>query len=313
MADIYCYSCNDAKQDPELKSHLAAFGINVGSLTKTEKSMTELVRFSSHFVSTPLFANAHPLVQQIEQNLRYDFSLLSEDGKALEPVFGTGLTGLANLGNSCYMASVLQTAFALPSFKQRYFSACNGSTDSLPHAEACDNQLPADCVECQLVKVADGLLSGRYSHPEDAPVRSSDEARLQHESPTPVFQRGVRPMGFKRLVGKGHEEFATMRQQDAEEFLGWFVSVIRREKKRVEGQGVGGVRLQGMLNPSLRHVRRITDTTGLQIQQRYSATHSSSDCSVTTARRFGIGLTNKTSSASLCLLPSRSPPRTQIL
>ncbi|TEB19535.1 ubiquitin carboxyl-terminal hydrolase 14 [Coprinellus micaceus] len=214
-ADIYCYSCNDAKQDPELKSHLAAFGINVGSLTKTEKSMTEL---------------------QIEQNLRYDFSLLSEDGKALEPVFGTGLTGLANLGNSCYMASVLQTVFALPSFKQRYFSAYDGSTGSLPHAEACDNPLPADCVECQLVKVADGLLSGRYSHPEDAPARSSEETRLQHESPTPVFQRGVRPMGFKRLVGKGHEEFATMRQQDAEEFLGWFISVVRREKKRVEGQ-----------------------------------------------------------------------------
>lgn len=45
-ADIYCYLCNDAKQDPEIKAHLAAFGINVGSLTKTEKSMTELVRTS---------------------------------------------------------------------------------------------------------------------------------------------------------------------------------------------------------------------------------------------------------------------------
>lgn len=42
--DIYCYSCNDAKLDPELASHLAAFGINVQTQTKTEKSMTELVR-----------------------------------------------------------------------------------------------------------------------------------------------------------------------------------------------------------------------------------------------------------------------------
>jgi hypothetical protein len=37
--------------------------------------------------------------QQIEQNLKYDFSLTGDDGKALEPVFGPGLTGLANLGN----------------------------------------------------------------------------------------------------------------------------------------------------------------------------------------------------------------------
>lgn len=37
--------------------------------------------------------------QQIEHNLKYDFSLTGEDGKALEPLFGPGLTGLANLGN----------------------------------------------------------------------------------------------------------------------------------------------------------------------------------------------------------------------
>ena len=37
--------------------------------------------------------------KQIEHNLKYDFSLTGDDGKALEPVFGPGLTGLANLGN----------------------------------------------------------------------------------------------------------------------------------------------------------------------------------------------------------------------
>ena len=41
--DIYCYQCNDAKEDPDLARHLASFGINVQTLTKTEKSMTELV------------------------------------------------------------------------------------------------------------------------------------------------------------------------------------------------------------------------------------------------------------------------------
>ncbi|KAE9393596.1 ubiquitin carboxyl-terminal hydrolase 14 [Gymnopus androsaceus JB14] len=181
-ADIYCYLCNDAKLDPSLATHLSTFGINVQTQTKTEKSMTEL---------------------QIEQNLKYDFSLTGDDGKALEPVFGPGLTGLKNLGNSCYMASVLQTVFSLPAFRERY--------GSQPHAETCPERLPADCVECQMNKVADGLLSGRYAHPANyaSSVGQGDGAV--------VFQDGIKPSGFKALIGKGHEEFSTMRQQDSEE------------------------------------------------------------------------------------------------
>ncbi|KAJ7709528.1 hypothetical protein B0H17DRAFT_228731 [Mycena rosella] len=195
-ADIYCYQCNDAKLDPALAEHLSVFGINVKTAQKTEKSMTEM---------------------QIEHNLKYDFSLTSDDGRALEPLFGPGLTGLSNLGNSCYMASVLQTIFALPAFQARYFSP-SATTE---HAAQCPETLPADCVECQMRKVADGLLSGRYSHPAHGSSSSSVDA--------PVFQEGLRPTGFKALVGKGHEEFSTMKQQDSEEFLGYLVTVLRRD------------------------------------------------------------------------------------
>ena len=45
--DIYCYACDDARQDPEIAAHLKTFGINIQSLAKTEKSMTELVRYCS--------------------------------------------------------------------------------------------------------------------------------------------------------------------------------------------------------------------------------------------------------------------------
>jgi len=45
--DIYCYLCNDSKEDPALATHLAAFGINVQTLKKTEKSMTELVSLAT--------------------------------------------------------------------------------------------------------------------------------------------------------------------------------------------------------------------------------------------------------------------------
>ncbi|KAJ7481259.1 hypothetical protein B0H11DRAFT_2024866 [Mycena galericulata] len=200
-ADIYCYQCNDSKLDPALAEHLSVFGINVKTAQKTEKSLTEMVRI--HF--------------KLNTTLSMIFAHVRRRSSARNPVFGPGLTGLSNLGNSCYMASVLQTIFALPAFKARYFSA-SSTTD---HAIQCPESLPADCVECQMRKVADGLLSGRYSHP----VRPAGTASVND----PVFQEGLRPTGFKALVGKGHEEFSTMKQQDSEEFLGYLITVLRRD------------------------------------------------------------------------------------
>ena len=83
-------------------------------------------------------------------------------------------------------------------------------------------------------KLSDGLLSGRYSHPR----RTDESSTSLHNSlagaadtaatPPPVFQDGVRPVTFKALVGRGHAEFATMRQQDAEEFFTHLLTSLRR-------------------------------------------------------------------------------------
>ncbi|KAG1814654.1 uncharacterized protein BJ212DRAFT_1512291 [Suillus subaureus] len=213
-ADVYCYACNDARIDPELVTHLSTFGINVAAQKKTEKSMTEL---------------------QIEQNLLFDFSLTAEDGSALQPIFGAGATGLSNLGNSCYMASVIQTLFSLPLFQIRYYGKRPSGTSSAyispaaaAHWENCTQALPADCLECQMYKLADGLLSGRYSKPHSDHEQAPTDA-LAHPTPehTP-WQAGLKPAGFKALVGKGHAEFSTMRQQDAEEFFSHLLTVLRR-------------------------------------------------------------------------------------
>ncbi|CAE6345542.1 unnamed protein product [Rhizoctonia solani] len=185
-ADAYCYACDESRIDPELAIHLKKVGVDVLTQTKTEKSMTEL---------------------QIEQNFAFEFSMTGEDGKLLQPVFGPGLTGLQNLGNSCYMASVLQTLFALPSFKQYYGATSTNTTTE--HAA--------------MRKVADGLCSGRYS-------KASALNTVQNENnaeDTVRFQDGLRPASFKALVGKGHREFATMRQQDAEEFLEHLFASLR--------------------------------------------------------------------------------------
>ena len=181
-ADVYCYLCNEERIDTDLSKHLAHWGIDIADREKTEKSLMEM---------------------QVEQNLKWDFSMTSEDGKELSPIFGKGFTGLKNIGNSCYLASTVQCLFSLPDFQQRYFHP-----DEPPPA----TQLPAEDLETQLRKLADGVLSGRYSLPVNDVIASPDNPEVPH-------QKGLSPAMFKHLVGRGHEEFSTMKQQDAFEFL----------------------------------------------------------------------------------------------
>ncbi|KAJ3196804.1 hypothetical protein HK101_007635 [Irineochytrium annulatum] len=79
LSDVYCYECNSERLDPSLGVHLSNFGINVSSQQKTEISIAEL---------------------ELEQNLKFDFAMVTEDGKDLTPLFGPGYTGLTNMGNT---------------------------------------------------------------------------------------------------------------------------------------------------------------------------------------------------------------------
>lgn len=81
-----------------------------------------------------------------------------------------------------------------------------------------------------MLKLGDGLVSGRYSVRAKAPpVSQTDFDTAQDE---PKFQEGIKPSQFKALIGKGHEEFSTMRQQDSEEFLQHLIDRLRAEAKR---------------------------------------------------------------------------------
>lgn len=169
--DVFCYACNDDVKDPSIREHLSYWGIDIAKQTKTEKSMTEL---------------------QLEQNLSWDFNS-SDNG---ETVHGPGFTGMKNLGNSCYLNSVMQSLFNIPEVKETF--AFNDAQS--------DKKLggPED-LTTQLRKLGDGLNSGRYE--------------------------SVSPQMLRYLVGKNHAEFATARQQDAFEYFTYLITQIQQKSK----------------------------------------------------------------------------------
>ena len=78
-------------------------------MEKTEKSMTEL---------------------NIEANEKLELDKITEAGKELTPLHGPGYVGLSNLGNSCYINSVLQVRLPPPS---PLFSTPRHPLDLGPH------------------------------------------------------------------------------------------------------------------------------------------------------------------------------------
>lgn len=182
--DCYCYKCNDEVRVPQLGEKLLKFGIDLNSAVKTEKSLVEL---------------------NIDRNMNWQFNLDGADGGLLTPVFGPGLTGLKNLGNSCYLNSTIQALFSFKNF-QDYFSGME--FDKLVKDPATD-------LRSQMIKLYDGLLSGRYSRPNE--LKGDD------------YQLGLKLSALKTHIGADHAEFRTNRQQDANEFLLYLMDKLDKE------------------------------------------------------------------------------------
>ena len=71
-------------------------------------------------------------------------------------MYGAGLTGINNIGNTCYMNSVLQVLNSLPEFRHQYYKVGE------EHIQGC-KKIPGECFYCQVAKIFWGLNSGLYS------------------------------------------------------------------------------------------------------------------------------------------------------
>lgn len=197
-ADVFSYPEDESVADPLLAEHLAFFGIDFSSLQKTEMTTAE---------------------KELDQNTNFDWNRIQESGQEVEPLVGPGYTGLVNLGNSCYLAATMQVVFSTHSFCSRYYMNQNlkMAFDTAPADPTVD-------LNMQLTKLANGLLSGKYSVPA---VQNDDAANAVDSSPN-AKQVGIRPRMFKAVIAASHPEFSTMRQQDALEFFLHLIDQVER-------------------------------------------------------------------------------------
>ena len=229
--DVWSYAQDEDSlvKDPLLAEHLSHWGIDIMRLQKTDKTMGEL---------------------EVDLNLTYDWSRICEAGEKLQPLAGAGRVGLRNIGNSCYLNSVVQALAAVPEIAARY-------TLNRPHALRTMQADPSADLLVQTAKLFDALLTDRYVDPAAVAAASAAAAAAaagagagaggaettitvaagEAAPDAATLERFVvAPRMFKQLVGRGHAEFSSGRQQCAGDY---FLHLIDAPAAAERGAGAG--------------------------------------------------------------------------
>ncbi|NXC95311.1 UBP13 hydrolase, partial [Certhia familiaris] len=194
-ADVYSFDEEEPVLDPHIAKHLAHFGIDMLQMQVTENGLRD--------------NDIKPRVSEWE--------VIQEAGMKLKPMYGPGYTGMKNLGNSCYLNAVMQAIFSIPEFQRAYVG-------NLPRIFDYSPLDPTQDFNTQMAKLGHGLLSGQYSKP---PMKSELIEQVMKEEHKPQHN-GISPRMFKAFISKGHPEFSSNRQQDAQEFFLHLINLVER-------------------------------------------------------------------------------------
>lgn len=229
-ADVWCYADDEDALviDPLLADHLSFWGIDVMKLEKTEKTMSEM---------------------EVSLNMSYDWSKIMDGQEELELVRGAGFVGLRNIGSSCYLNATMQVLLAIPEVQERYLQKRANIVTTAPSD-------PSQDLITQLSKLAAAVLTDRYVPADDTATNSQSTSltsvSLSEESADAgtLERYVVAPRMFKHVIGKGHPEFSSGRQQDSSEYFQYFLELLGRAE-RVGLSRVSGGASKAVSTPSI--------------------------------------------------------------
>lgn len=76
------------------------------------------------------------------------------------------------------------------------------------------------------------MFSGEFSKKKERKQRPYEGMPEEEKNKVEIYQDGIKPQMFKSLIGQGHPEFSSAQQQDASEYLFYFLDKIKEGEKK---------------------------------------------------------------------------------